>query len=68
VPAEKILVPTAYLRFIERKVAATMSEGIAQHARKIKVFQQWWTLHENLVHQAPGVEHGEWKDVPLEME
>jgi len=53
--------PTAKLRFVNRKVLATLS-GTATH--NIKVLQQWW---ENGALKAVG-SVGEWRDVPLEME
>jgi hypothetical protein len=54
------MTPTAKLRFINRKVPATMSDERG-HTYTIKVLQQWW-IDEN--HLTPA----EWRDVPLEME
>jgi hypothetical protein len=65
VPAEKEysqgLLPTAKLRFIERRIAAIDVDFQIGAARKIKILQQWWKPFDD----SPG---GEWKDIPLEME
>jgi hypothetical protein len=55
------LLPTAKLRFIERRIAALDVEFQMMGERRIKILQQWWKPFDN----SPG---GEWKDVPLEME
>ena len=60
------MTPTPKLRFINRKVPATMSDDVP-HTYTLKILQQWW---EDNTFMAPdsAVHHGEWRDVPLEME
>ena len=56
------MTPTCKLRFINRKVPATMSGNRPSY--NIKVLQQWWKF-DDIEAIATG---GEWRDVPLEME
>jgi len=53
------------LRFINRKIPATMSDD-APMKYTIKVLQQWW--EETAYLGVIAASHGEWRDVPLEME
>ena len=59
------MIPTAKLRFVERKSTAWETADIFQTTRTVKVLQQWWEDKNGDL--ASGITlYGEWRDVPSE--
>jgi hypothetical protein len=66
----KVMQPTMKLRFVEREIIKPMiknNEGTGYFSQRVKtkVLQQWWAEVDVFNNPSP---HGEWRDVPLEVE
>lgn len=56
------MTPTNKLRFVERGEYKHWLTGRVAIVKPIRVLQQWWEPDYQ-----GGAEHGEWRDVPLEV-
>ena len=68
------MIATTSFRYIERDSYEHNGEHFT-HPHRVRILQQWWEDHNNILHstrtnETEWVKHyaGEWRDIPLEKE
>jgi hypothetical protein len=62
----KVMQSTTKLRFVKRRISVPYQGSTNTHEQKdVTILQQWWAEVDVFNNPSP---HGEWRDVPLEVE